>query len=129
MFWFFWYSVPSFFVVGLIPWPNVAMTVFVPTLALVAWRAYQIGVWWTDNVLYVQNFWRRYEVPWSEVEIIRVCAIFPSPIILISTAWLLSIRRKGRRLPVFSQATTGGVLRVCRPLEAAASARGIPVPG
>jgi hypothetical protein len=129
VFWFFWYGVPSLGVLFLIPWAEVGVAALAVLLALVARRAYHIGVWWTDDVLFVQNFWRRYEVPWAEVEDIRYCGIFPSPIMFVPAAWLLSIRRKGRRLPVFPQATMGGVLRVCRPLEAAASARGIRVPG
>jgi Bacterial PH domain len=100
-------------------YPEREGLIFVPLFALSLWRAWRLGVVVTDETIVVRNFWRTYEIPWSDVARIEYASFWPSPVAL-TLATVIAIKRKGTRVPVFVQALVGRSGRQITGLEAAA---------
>ena len=67
----------------------------------------------------VRNFWRTYEVKWSDISTIRYADSWPSPV-MFTLGTIIAIDCRSRRLPVVAQALVGRSAGQIEALEAAA---------
>ena len=99
--------------------PDLEDWVFLTLLAFSAWRARRMAVVVGASSITVRNFWRTYEVKWSDISAIRYADFWPSPV-NFTLATIIAIDCRSRRLPVVAQALVGRSAGQIEALEAAA---------